>query len=195
MKTLLLTDFYSDFFGNLQLQLFFMYVENIFLFMLISTAVLFIVAAPVVLFYTSIDNYFKWKSSKSLITNEICCQNSVNHPTYIKQVCNQYKNSFSGLVGSITGLFAWNIGSLLYILTAFPNFKNGIKEYFLFPFDVVISYDSTNMIASINQYNSNWLFMILIFTTTVLFYQFGKTLAILKIENKFVKGVKNISWT
>lgn len=194
MKTILLTNIFSDFFENLQSQLLLMYVENIFLFIVISTAILFIVSAPVLLFYTTLDNYFKWKMNKTLITSEICCEETINHPTFVNKFCNNYKKSYAGFLGSLLGLTAWNVASLLYIFSAFPDFKTGVVDYLLFPFDVVATYNSVTMVESISQYSSNWLYMFTILAITAIFYQVGKILAPLKTKNKLLKGFKNLSW-
>lgn len=190
MKIILLSDFLIQI---PDAQVILMFAENIFLFILLSAALCIMITTPIILFYAAIDNYFIWKKNSSLITNEICCENAKNHPMYVSTVCNLYKKSLSRLVGSALGLSAWNVCSLLYILYVFPDFKTGLINYFIFPFEVLESYTLTHMMGSLNQYNSSWLYMLFILGSTFIFYEIGKTTAPFLIRKKLPNIKKQIS--
>ena len=174
-------------------QLLMLYTENIFLFILLSSAIFLIVTTPIVLTYFGVKNYIKWKANGSLMTHELCCQERKNHPTYVSSVCQTYQKSFTRLVGSITGLMTWNVLSVVYIYLQFPNFKSGVIEYFLFPFEVVETYTLSNMISSINQYNTNWISMLSILSITVVSYYVAKAAAVYFMSRKRIQQVEELA--
>lgn len=166
----------GELFENSQSQLLLDYTQDSMLFVLISVALFIIIATPVVLFYSSIDNYYKWKKSQFLVNVEFCCEETTNHPTYVTKVCKQYKRSMSRFIANSFGLIAWNVFSLLYISTAFDNFKLGVVDYFAFPFEALESFSYANTAEIINTYSSNWIYMFIILGATLLFFQIGRLL-------------------
>lgn len=153
------------------------YGINILLFIVLSIAIVIIVMTPVVLFLSGLHHYSTWKANGAWITNELCCQEQKVSSHHVSEVCKTYQKSFSSLLGAILGLVAWNVFSLIYISTAFPDFQTGLIDYFLFPFEVLESYNLSNMMASFNDYNAKWIFMFSILALTIICYQIGKVIA------------------
>jgi hypothetical protein len=104
---------------------------------------------------------------------------------YVFAVCNLYKKSLSRLFGSALGLSAWNVCSLLYILYEFPDFKTGLINYFIFPFEVLESYTLMHMMGSLSHYNSSWLYMLFVLGATFMSYEIGKATAPFLMRKNF----------
>jgi len=193
MKIIFLSDIFNQFSENSEAQVILMYAENIFLFIIFSYALFAIITTPIMLFYSAIDNFFKWKKNNSLITNEICCEDTKNHPIYVSKVCNLYKKSLSRFVGNVLGLFTWNVCSLIYILFVFPDFKTGVVNYFIFPFEVIESYTFSNMTGSLYQNSASWFYMLAILGATFVSYQLGKMIAPILFRKKLPDTYKKLS--
>ena len=187
MKIIFLSDIFNQFSENSEAQVILMYAENIFLFIIFSYALFAIITTPIMLFYSAIDNFFKWKKNNSLITNEICCEDTKNHPIYVS------KKSLSRFVGNVLGLFTWNVCSLIYILFVFPDFKTGVVNYFIFPFEVIESYTFSNMTGSLYQNSASWFYMLVILGATFVSYQLGKMIAPILFRKKLPDTYKKLS--
>ena len=169
----------NDFQSQLMMEYIQMTIEIIF----ISVGVFILISAPLMLFYFALDNYFKWKKSKKIINEDFCFGNYKSHSTYISKTCVQYKNSFIKLIGNVFGLIAWNLFSLLYISISFSNFRTGITDYFLFPFEVIELYKINYSIDTLYQFKAHGLYMSIIFMMSMIFFQLGKYAAEYLIEN------------
>jgi hypothetical protein len=176
--------------NDFQSQLMMEYIEMTIEIIFISVGVFILISAPLMLFYFALDNYFKWKISKKIINEDFCFGNYKSHSTYISQTCEQYKSSFLKLIGNVFGLIAWNLFSLLYISINFTNFRTGITDYFLFPFEVIELYKINYSIDTLYQIKTQGLYMFIISMMSMIFFQLGKYAAEYLIENNLSLSLK-----
>lgn len=169
--------------NDFQSQLMMDYVEMTLEIIFISVGIFILISAPLMLFYFTIDNYFKWKISKKIINEDFFIGNYKSHSTYISQTCKQYKSSFIKLISNVFGLIAWNLFSLLYISISFSNFRTGITDYFLFPFEVIELYKINYSIDTLYQFKAHGLYMFIISMMSMIFFQLGKYAAKYLLEN------------
>lgn len=148
--------------------------EYLFLFICIIIALLIMMLIPAILCFSMIDNFFNINKFKKEIDTRICTSDIIHYSEYTKCTCDKYLKSCSNFVKNFTGLAAWNIFSLAYIITGFDNFKTGLIEYFRFPFNVFNSLNSDAILNSIKSFSSNWLSMFTIIVLTLIFTLLGK---------------------
>lgn len=127
---------------------------------------------PVILGYSMIGSFISMGYLKSKIQTEISFPES--NSKYLKFISNKYLKAASNFYKNFIALAAWNILSLIYIVFAFDNFNDGLKEYFCFPLEVFQSLSQSKIFNSIYEFQSNWIFMSAIAVLTVLFYFLGK---------------------
>jgi hypothetical protein len=176
---------------DLPSQLMMEYMEMTFLLIFISVAIFIIIATPVVLFYFALDNYFKFKVSKNLINKDLFCKNNLIHSTYVSQIYDQYKISFTKFISNISALLAWNVFSVIYISVYFTNFKTGIYSYFLSPFEIIESISMNNSIDTLSQFKTKGIYMLGIFTMSLIFFQIGKSIAQFLLRNNLLYSLKD----
>ena len=193
MTLFLISDTLNQLFENSQSALIINLLENSVLFIFLSTATFLIVSTPVVLFYMSIDNYFKSKKNYAILEEEFYGKTHTHHPEYSKEIREKYTNHFSKYLSNLYGLIAWNLFSVIYILTGWEDILSGITGYFKFPFLVLQTYDFDNSINSVVSYNYNWLFMFIIFLITILGFQIGKYVAYSIVQKQLTKGEEVVS--
>lgn len=174
---------------DFQSQIMIEYLQFMLMLIFISVAVFVIIATPMILFYFIVDNFYKWKINKKLITNDLCCDNK-SHSTYISEICRQHKKSFTNFVSSFFGLFSWNLFSILYIGLEFSNFKTGVFDYFLFPFKVLESFNINFSMNTFYEFKTQGVYMIMIFLISLIFYQLGIYAAKYLIKNNLSFNLK-----
>ena len=182
---------FAQIFENNRLQLLFDSIEYIFLFICLAFASIIIMLIPVVLCYSMVDNFMGMINYKNKIDREMCCQE--NNFKYSKSICNKYVTYFSNFFKNFIALTAWNIFSLIYIIVGFDNFRNGLREYFYFPFAIFQSLGENVIINSIYKFQSNGLFMITITILTFSFYILGKYFGRYIAKNRIKKRGLNYS--
>jgi len=155
-------------------KLLFNSVEYVFLFICIITALLIMMLIPAILGFSMIDSFFNIYKHKKEIDTKVCASDTNQHSEYSKSICDKYLKSCSNFVKNFTGLAAWNIFSLAYIITGFDNFKTGLIEYFRFPFNVFNSLNTNAISDSIKGFSSNWSSMLTIIALTLIFTLLGK---------------------
>jgi len=161
-----------------QVQLAFDSIENLFLFICSALAIMALMLIPVVLCFSMIDNYFKYQKYSSKIDKEICCHKDHYNDKQIQSVCNKYLKSYSKFTKNASGLAAWNIFSVIYIAITFADFKTGVLEYFNFPFQVIDTFNASDILSSFSQFSSNWYSMLIITVLTIIFFQLGKSIGL-----------------
>jgi hypothetical protein len=176
---------------DLQSQLMMEYMEMTFLLIFISVAIFIIITTPVALFYFALDNYFNWKVSKKTIDKDLCCKNNQSHSTYVSQICNQYKTSFTKFISNTSALLAWNVFSIIYISVYFTNFKTGIYSYLLSPFEIIESIYMNNSIDMLSQFKTKGIYMLAIFIMSLIFFQIGKFIAQFLLRNNLLYSLKD----
>jgi len=149
-------------------------VEYVFLFICIVIALLILMLIPAILCYYMIDNFFNIYKHKKEIDTSVCNGDNIHYSEYTKCTCDKYLKSCSNFVKNFTGLAAWNIFSLAYIITGFDSFKTGLIEYFRFPFNVFSSLNTNAISNSISGFSSNWSSMFTIIVLTFIFTLIGK---------------------
>ncbi|MEX1383084.1 hypothetical protein [Lutibacter sp.] len=155
-------------------KLLFNSVEYVFLFICIIIALLIMILIPAILCYFMIDNFFNIYKHKKEIDTSICTGDFSHNSEYTKYTCDKYLKSCSNFVKNLTGLAAWNIFSLAYIIIGFESFKTGLIEYFRFPFNVFNSLNTDAISNSIKGFSSNWSSMFTIIVLTFIFTLLGK---------------------
>lgn len=161
-----------------QVELAFNSIENLLLFIFSAMAITALILIPVVLCFSMFDNYFSYHKYRSKIDKEICCHREQYNEKLIQRVCTQYLKSYSNFVKNALGLAAWNIFSLIYIAFAFTDVKTGALEYFHFPFHVVETFNTNDILSSFSQFSSNWYSMLAISILTFGFYYLGKIIGL-----------------
>lgn len=156
----------------------------------ISVGVFILITTPIMLFYFALDSYFKWIISKKIINEDFCFGSYKSHSTYISQTCTQYKSAFIKLISNVFGFIAWNLLSLLYISISFSNFKTGITDYLLFPFEVIELYKIDFSIDTLYQFKTHGLYMFIIFMMSMICYQLGKYAAQYLLKNNLSLSLK-----
>ncbi len=176
---------------DLPSQLMMEYMEITFLLIFISVAIFIIITTPAALFYFALDNYFKWKVSKKIIDKDLFCKNNLIHSTYVTQICNQNKTSFTKFISNTSALLAWNVFSIIYISVYFTNFKTGIYSYFLSPFEIIESISMNNSIDTLSQFKTKGIYMLAIFIMSLIFFQIGKSIAQFSLRNNLLYSLKD----
>lgn len=161
------------------------YTEVVLEFILISMSIITLLITPVALFYFAYINYFKWKKSKKIIAKKLSSKNENIHSSYALKILKIYRMSFIKFISNTSGLLAWNIFSIVYIFTSFTNFKTGLYEYFLFPFNVLETYSSSFTLYSLSEFKMQGLSMFIIFVLSLIFFLFGKSLALFLLKKNF----------
>lgn len=184
---------FAQIFENNRLQLLFDSIEHIFLFICLALASFIIMLIPVILCYSMVDNFLGMINYKNKIDREMCCQE--NNFKYSNSICNKYVVSFSNFFKNFIALTAWNIFSLIYIIVGFDSFRNGLREYFYFPFAILQSLSENVIINSIYKFQSNGLFMIIITILTFSFYIIGKYFGRYIAKNRIKKRGINHSFS
>ena len=159
---------------NSESKLLFDSVQYVFLFICIIMALLVMMLIPAILGYSMIDSYFNIYKHKKEIDTNVCTAENNRHSEYSKCICDKYLRSYSNFTKSFAGLAAWNIFSLVYIITGFDSFRTGLIEYFYFPFNMLNSLSENEILNSIKSYNSNWTYMLSIIALTIAFTLIGK---------------------
>ncbi len=193
MIPILFSDAINQVFENSQAAAIFSLLENTVLFIFLSIAVFFIVSTPVVLFYMSIDNYFKSKKSYAILEEEFHGKAHTHHPEFSQKIRLKYTKSYTKFLSNASGLLAWNVFSIVYILTGWEDLQTGVMGYFKFPFQVLQTYNFDNSINTIISYNYNWFSMLVVFIITIAGYQLGKYLAPMIVQKQLSKGEEVIS--
>lgn len=176
--------------NDFQSQLMMEYIEMTLEIIFISVGVFILITTPIMLFYFALDSYFKWIISKKIINEDFCFGSYKSHSTYISQTCAQYKSAFIKLISNVFGFIAWNLLSLLYISISFSNFKTGITDYLLFPFEVIELYKIDFSIDTLYQFKTHGLYMFIIFMMSMICYQLGKYAAQYLLKNNLSLSLK-----
>jgi len=161
-------------FENSKSELLFNTVQYVFLFICLVSALLIMMLIPAILCYSMIDNFIDFQEYSKKIDTNICTAKNEHNSEYSKSICDNYLKSYSNFTKNFVGLAAWNIFSLVYIVTGFDNFRTGLIEYFYFPFKMFESLSKNEILISIKEFNSNWSYMLVIIVLTFVFFFLGK---------------------
>ena len=130
---------------------------------------------------------------KKNIDKGISRQGTNNRTLYIESLCKKYLKSYSSFLKYFSGLAAWNIFSLLYIILGFDSFSTGIKEYFYFPFNVFQTLSNEEIFDTMYVFKSEGVIMITIIAITFLFFLIGKYFGRLIAKNKIKERNLNLA--
>jgi len=155
-------------------ELLFNSIEYVFLFICLVMALLVMMLIPVILCYSMIDNFINFREYSRKIDTKICIAKNEHNSVYSKGICDKYLKSYSNFVKNFVGLAAWNIFSIVYIVTGFDSLRTGLIEYFYFPFKMFNSLNKNEILNSIQDFNSNWSYMLIIIAFTFVFFFLGK---------------------
>ena len=155
-------------------ELLFNSIEYVFLFICLVMALLVMMLIPAILCYSMIDNFIDFRKYSTKIDTKICTATNEHNSKYSKNICDKYLKSYSNFMKNFVGLAAWNIFSIVYIVTGFDNIRTGLIEYFYFPFKMFNSLNENEILNSIKEFNSNWSYMLSIITLTFVFFFLGK---------------------
>ena len=193
MNYLIVDQNVSQLFEDATNQMLLTNIENVVVFIFLSTAILLIVSTPVLLLYSSIDSFFKRRILHNTIDISICIENKKCHKSFEKQICSEYKEHQSIFVGSIFGIVIWITASIFYISQYSQDFTQGIFNYFNFPFEILGTYDFTNSIQSITEYQTSWYFMLGIFIVSIFAYLLGKIIAPYLMEASVSRKIASLA--
>jgi hypothetical protein len=161
---------------NSESKLLFNSAEYVLLFICIITALLIMMLIPALLCYSMIDNFFKIRKYNKEINTKVCTSGNNQNSEFSKCICDKYLNSYSNFMKNSLGFAAWNIFSIIYIVTGFKSFKTGLIEYFNFPFNVFNTINENAILNSLTGFSSNWYAMLTIIALTFIFTLLGKYL-------------------
>ena len=164
---------------NSESKLLFDSVQYVFVFICIIMALLVMMLIPAILGYSMIDSFFNIYKHKKEIDTKICTAENNHHSEYSKCICDKYVKSYSRFTTSLSGLAAWNIFSLVYIIFGFDSFRSGLRDYFYFPFNMLSSLSENEILNSLSSYSSNWYYMLSIIALTIVFTLIGNYIGIL----------------
>ncbi len=134
-------------------ELLFNSIEYVFLFICLVMALLIMMLIPVILCYSMIDNFIDFREYSKKIDTKFCIVKNEHNSEYSKSICDNYLKSYSNFTKNFVGLAAWNIFSLVYIVTGFDNIRTGLIEYFYFPFKMFNSLNENEILNSIKEFN------------------------------------------
>ena len=156
-------------------QMMFDSIEYTFLFICIVSSTIVMMSIPALLAYSMISSFFNMKTYNKKIDVEFCCKEKKYSTNYSKSICKAYQKSYSIFLKNLFGLTTWNLFSLVYIIVGFETFSDGLKEYFYFPFNVLKSLNSDDLLgATFSNFSSYWLNMLIIVIATFIFYFLGE---------------------
>lgn len=170
------------------------FVENMVLFIFLTSMLFIIMATPIYLLYSSVDNYYKTLKKRIHINEGLCCEDKVSHPSNTHKVCKAYISAYQGFLSSVLGLGSWFLFTLIYVAMRSENIVSGLEDYLHFPFDVVEIYHFNDAMNSIVSFESNWLFMLIIYLLTLAGFQIGRYLAPRLAAHTLPKNWQQVSW-
>jgi len=181
---------------NSKTQMMFDSIEYTFLFICIVSATIVMMSIPALLAYSMISSFFNMKTYNKKIDVEFCCKEKKYSTNYSKSICKAYQKSYSIFLKNLLGLTTWNLFSLVYIIIGFETFSNGLKEYFYFPFNVLKSLNSDDLLGTtFSNFSSNWLNMLIIVIATFIFYFLGDFIGRNIASNNLKKKNLNLSFS
>jgi len=164
-----------DSFNDSKSQLIFESLRELIQYIFIISGILIMVLAPVVLFYLSLSRYSDYKKFCNKLKETT--KGSLNHTfseNFTYWICENYISNYSTFIGAISGLATWNIFSLAYIIFYFDNFRQGLFEYFYFPFKIVNSLSKSTFFEHQSNYKTNWIIMGIILILSIVLFFIGK---------------------
>lgn len=161
-------------FENSKSELLYESIEYLFLFICLIMALLAMMLIPAILCYFMVDNFIDLYEYNKKINTKICTSKNEHTKEYAKNTCAKYLKSYSNFLKNFTGLAAWNIFSIVYIIIGFDNLRTGLKEYFYFPFEVFNSINKNGISNSIQDFSSSWSYMLTIIILTFIFFFLGQ---------------------
>lgn len=180
-------------FENSESQMVLAYIHYIFLVICFASASIVMMLIPVILCYSMVSNFIDMRDFNNKIDKEMCCQE--NNSKNLKSICDNYLKSSSNFFKNFIALASWNIFSFSYIVFGFDSFRNGLREYFYFPFAILKSLNKNEIFNSIYKFQSNWSFMATIILLTYSFYIVGKYFGSYLAKNRIKKRYLNYSFS
>lgn len=147
------------------------------------------VLIPVILFFSMVDNFFLIKKFHKKIDFITCFQKDKVESDYYNSLCGTYLKVYKNFFKNISGLAAWNVFSLFYILYNYDTFETGLKDYFYFPFKVFQTIMNQETFNKIYVFKTEGLSMMFIVILTIIFFYAGKYIGIY-IANKALSKKK-----
>jgi len=133
-------------------------------------AVVIMVFIPVMMCYSIFVNYVSLRNVRLKLNSQAWQSENDDNS---KELCDKYFKAYKNVIKNSFGLAAWNIFSIIYIITGFEDFRSGVIEYFYFPFKIFKSINKNAVFNSIRDFDSNWYNMLLIAVLTFGFYSIG----------------------
>ncbi len=158
----------------------FLFSSAIYVFTLICliSAVIVMMLIPIMLCYSIIIHYFNLKEINAKLKT-FDSEDSIDKKSkFHQEVCDNYVKEFTNFMKSSLGLVAWNIFSIIYIISGFEDLKTGLIEYFYFPFKIIKTFDENEIFNSYLDFSSNWSYMLSIIALTFVFFFIGKFVGI-----------------
>jgi len=150
------------------------YIEYLLLFFCLAIPTIVMMMIPVVLFFSMAGNFIAMRDYKIKIDNGIDAQGTKDNKLYLKTLCEKYLTSYSNFIKYFSGLAAWNIFSLLYMILAFDSFKTGLREYFYFPFNLFQKLNNQEIFTTMYEFKTDGIIMTAIVAFTLFFFLLGK---------------------
>ncbi len=161
------------------------YVEYVILLICFVIASIVMMLIPVILCYSMIGGFMALRSLKNKAQTENSLK--VSSINYLKSVHEKYIIASKNFYKNLFALATWNVFSLVYVVSEFDAFIEGLKEYFYFPLNIFQSLSKEDIFDSIHKFQSNWIYMIGIVMLTFTFYFLGKYFGKIIAQSKFDK--------
>ena len=146
-----------------------------YIFVIFSIALMMLI--PLVYCYFLVEKYFNFKLYCNKLRAKIHLLEEKPNQSMPEWILDKYRRSYADYVGNSVGIGGWIVFSLLYMFLGFDEFREGIRTYFNFPFDVFqvmqsLGEDSWDFIGS-EQYRT-WTFMLIIAALSVSLWILGR---------------------
>ena len=112
--------------------------KQLFMLICLVLAVIIMVIIPIMLSFNIFINSRTLNEYKSKFNAKCLESNEGEDSSFDKDQFSIYCKAYKNLMKNSFGLFAWNVSSLVYILTGFESVEAGLKEYFYFPFKKIV---------------------------------------------------------
>jgi hypothetical protein len=112
------------------------YVEYVILLIFFVIASIVMMLIPVILCYSMIGGFMALRSLKNKAQTENSLK--VSSINYLKSVHEKYIIASKNFYKNLFALATWNVFSLVYVVSEFDAFIEGLKEYFYFPLNIAL---------------------------------------------------------
>lgn len=140
---------------------------------------------PVILCYSMVGNFLAIRYLNNRTQTESSLE--ISSSNFLKSIREKYIKATENFYKNLFALATWNVFSMVYVISEFDTFVNGLKEYFYFPLNVFQSLSKDKIFESIHEFQSNWIFMVGIVILTFVFYFIGKYFGNIVAKTQFEK--------